>query len=287
MDTLLLKAFIAVAETSSFSVAAEQLYLTQSAVSKRINLLEQQLDCRLFDRIARSTQLTESGDLLLPKARTILQALDDTRQLIHDLKGNVNGRLRLAISHHIGLHRLPAVLKDYIKLYPEVMLDVEFLDSEQAYKDVQQGKYELGLITLAPEPNPKIVAHTIWQDSLAFVAASDHKLIINKAKTLEELEQYPAILPELDTYTSAIVADLFKQQGLNLQTALSTNYLETIKAMTAIGMGWSLLPHNMLDAELAVIPISEVCLKRHLGYIYHRERTLSNAARCFIELLQQ
>jgi len=285
MDTLLLNAFIKVAETSSFSIAAEKLHLTQSAISKRISLLEGQLDCRLFDRIARSTHLTESGNLLLPKARAILQELDNTRQLIHDLKGTVSGRLRLAISHHIGLHRLPEILKEYIRLYPDVELDVAFLDSEQAYKDIVHGYFELALITLAPEQSPKVVSRAIWPDDLVFVAANSHKLIKDAANSLNDLAKYPAVLPELDTYTGAIVAELFQQQQLTLQTALKTNYLETIKAMTETGLGWSLLPRNMLGTELTAIPIKNINLKRDLGYIHHQERTLSNAAKSFIEIL--
>ena len=107
MDLASLDTFIAIAETGSFSAAGERLHLTQPAVSKRIAALEQQLDARLFDRIGREISLTEAGRALLPRAYQILNVLDDTRRALTNLNGEVSGRLTLATSHHIGLHRLP------------------------------------------------------------------------------------------------------------------------------------------------------------------------------------
>lgn len=107
MDLANLNAFIAIAETGSFSGAGERLHLTQPAISKRIAGLEQQLKVRLFDRLGREVSLTEAGRALLPRAYQILNVLDDTRRALTNLTGEVSGRLTLATSHHIGLHRLP------------------------------------------------------------------------------------------------------------------------------------------------------------------------------------
>lgn len=107
MDLANLNAFIAIAETGSFSEAGERLHLTQPAVSKRIAGLEQQLGVRLFDRLGREIGLTQAGRALLPRAYQILNVLDDTRRALTNLSGEVSGRLTLATSHHIGLHRLP------------------------------------------------------------------------------------------------------------------------------------------------------------------------------------
>lgn len=111
MDLANLNAFIAIAETGSFSEAGERLHLTQPAVSKRIAGLEQQLGVRLFDRLGREIGLTQAGRALLPRAYQILNVLDDTRRALTNLSGEVSGRLTLATSHHIGLHRLPALLR--------------------------------------------------------------------------------------------------------------------------------------------------------------------------------
>ena len=150
METQNLKAFVLVAETGSFSLAAEKLHLTQPAVSKRIALLEQHLDSELFDRIGRNVSLTEAGRALLPHARTISGQLIAAEQSVRDLSGEVTGHLRLATSHHIGLHRLPPVLSQFNKMFSGVKIDIDFMDSEQAYERIMQGKAELAVVTLAP-----------------------------------------------------------------------------------------------------------------------------------------
>ena len=149
MDNQNLKAFITVADLGSFSQAADRLYLTQSAISKRIAQLEQQIGKKLFDRIARQVSLTEAGAELLPRARRILNEYDSALQAINDLSGKASGTLRLAISHHLGLHRLPPVLKQFAQQYPNVTLDIEFMDSEKAYEQVLHGQSEVAVITLA------------------------------------------------------------------------------------------------------------------------------------------
>ena len=150
MDTQNLKAFLLVAESGSFSQAAELLHLTQPAVSKRIALLEEQLGTGLFDRIGRNISLTEAGHALLPHARAVQSELEAARQSVRDLSGDVAGQLRLATSHHIGLHRLPPVLSEFSKAFAAVHIDIDFMDSEQAYELIMQGKAELAIVTLAP-----------------------------------------------------------------------------------------------------------------------------------------
>lgn len=286
MDTQQLDAFVAVAETASFSVAAERLHLTQPAVSKRVALLEQQLDCRLFDRIARHTTLTEAGAALLPRARAILQSVADTRQAIVDLSGEITGQLRIAVSHHIGLHRIPDLLWRYSTTYPEVKLDVGFMDSEVAYQEVRQGNFDIAVVTLASEPQERVKSYTIWEDPLLLVTGNDHPLTAHSVLTAADLCQYPAILPGLSTYTGRIIKQFFDRQGSALNISMATNYLETIKIMVSVGFGWSMLPATMLDDSLTAIECPGLVLSRQLGYIHHHDRTLSNAAQHFIELLK-
>ena len=119
MDIAALKAFIAVADSGSFSLAAEQLFLTQPAISKRVSALENELEARLFDRIGRSVSLTEAGQALLPRARNILLNLEDSVRALSNLSGEVHGTLRFGTSHHIGLRRLPPVLKAFVQAYPD------------------------------------------------------------------------------------------------------------------------------------------------------------------------
>ena len=285
MDSQDLRLFLAVAEQGSFSAAAESVHLTQPAVSKRIARLESQLDARLFDRFARTVQLTEAGRLLLPRAREILREFENLSQGIRSLQGSVAGTLSIAISHHLGLHRLPVYLQRFSEEYPAVELDVTFTDSEKAYEGVLQGRYELAAITLAPQEHPRIAATAIWDDRLRFVCGRRHALAHAEMGSLQTLSAHPCLLPALNTYTGRIVKTLFDRERLMLRPILQTNYLETLARMTEIGLGWSVLPETLIDEyDLVPVPVP-LHLRRQLGVIHHRERSLSMAGKAFHVLL--
>lgn len=285
MDLANLNAFIAVAEMGSFSLAAERLHLTQPAVSKRLASLESQLNVRLFDRLGREIGLTEAGRALLPRAYQILNVLDDTRRALTNLNGDVSGRLTLATSHHIGLHRLPPLLRSFTRAYPDVNLDIRFLDSEVAYDEVLHGRAELAVITLAPQTATPIRAVKVWDDPLDFVVAPEHPLAHKRGITLADVAGYPAVFPGGNTFTHHIAQRLFERAGLTPNITMSTNYMETIKMMVSIGIAWSVLPRTMLDDQVVRLPLPGDQLARQLGYITHTERTLSNAAKAFMSLL--
>jgi DNA-binding transcriptional LysR family regulator len=287
MDTQNLQAFLLVAETGSFSLAAEQLHLTQPAVSKRVALLEERLQRSLFDRIGRNISLTEAGEALLPHAKRIAQELLFAVQSVRDLEGEVGGTLRLATSHHIGLHRLPPILSYYSKAFPQVHIDIDFMDSEQAYDLIAQGKAELAIVTLSPVDEGSMVTRPIWRDPLDFMVQRQHILAGGGQLTLADLSAHPAILPGLNTYTGQIIKRLFDQQGMQLRVSMATNYLETIRMMASVGLGWTILPRSMADRSLEKLDVDNAHIERTLGCVYHRDRSLSRAATAFMDALLQ
>lgn len=287
MDVQALEAFVAVADYGSFSLAAEQLHVTQPAISKRVAGLEADLGCHLFDRLPREAVLTPSGQALLIKARHILEEIHALRSNLSDLSGNLAGTLKLCTSHHIGLHKLPPLLRLYRQLYPQVKLELHFLGSEEAFTAVEQGKVDLAFATLPEENREKLNATSLWHDPLVFVCARDHALARRKKLQLADLAEVDAILPETDTVTYQVVASLFKDANLKLQVALPTNYLETIKMMLSVGLGWGVLPTSMLDNSLTTLPLSTVPLSRELGLLTRKGKTLTMAAQRFIELTAQ
>ncbi|MED5239257.1 MAG: LysR family transcriptional regulator [Pseudomonadota bacterium] len=286
IDTPTLTAFMAVAETGSFSAAAERLYITQPAISKRIALLEQQLDARLFDRVGRQIKLTEAGNALMPRARQVLMDVEDMARAIHDLSGEVSGKLRIGTSHHIGLHRLPPVLRQFSRDYPKVTLDIHFIDSEEAWEGVLHGELEMGVVTLPPQPDERLHSEVIWQDPLVFMCAPEHPLAKQDNLTLEALTGHSAILPSPVTFTRGIVERLFDEHNLKLDIAMSTNYLETIHMMVSIGLGWSVLPATMVDQGVVQLPVDAPLPERQLGVVTHPARSQSNAARAFLRALR-
>lgn len=283
MEIAALKAFVAVAETGSFSTAASHLFLTQPAISKRVAALERELKTPLFDRIGHRITLTEAGSALLLKARHILEEIEESRRLVANLSGAVSGPLQVATSHHIGLHRLPVVLRDYNRRYAEVELDIRFMDSEAACTAVAGGALELAVVTLPEYETPPLVCQALWDDPMHIAVSAEHPLAKKQVGKLAPLAEYPVILPEADTFTRQIIEQKFKMENLNLKIGLETNYLETIRMMVSIGLGWSVLPETLFDHELIRLDIPGFNLQRSLGIVRHRDKTLSNAGKAFIE----
>ncbi len=287
MDIAALQAFLAVAETGSFSQAAERIFLTQPAVSKRIAALELGLGARLFDRIGRRIRLTEAGQALLTRTRALLKELEDVKRSIANLSGTVGGELPLATSHHIGLHRLPSALKAFHRSYPQVRLDLRFMDSEKACGAVAQGTLELAIVTLPPTAPAQLRLTRVWNDPLDIVVGRNHPLAQRRAPTVRTLLDYPAILPGPGTYTRAIILQALGPVRDKIQVGMATNYLEVLKMLASIGLGWSALPRTMIDASLKVVQIRNLAIRRELGIVTHAGRTLSNAAQAMIKIVRE
>ncbi len=278
MEIATLRAFVEVAEHGSFSEAAEALFLTQPAVSKRVAQLEAELGTRLFDRIGRRISLTSTGTELLPRARRLINDAREIKRLVTDLSGEVRGRLVMGTSHHIGLHRLPPVLKRFTEKFPQVHLDIRFMDSEAACRAVETGDLELAIVTLPPGRPPNLELQTIWDDPLAFMVGLDHPLAGCGRVALQDLLDHPAVLPGTSTYTRGILEQAVREAGVELNVAMETNYLETLHMLVAAGLGWSLLPATVLDEEVRQIRVDGMQLSRQLGAVTHQERSVSNAA---------
>lgn len=278
-----LDSFVHVARLSSFSGAAEQLHISQPAMSKRIQSLESRLGVTLFDRLGKRVRLTPAGELLLAKASAMLDLSRDMEREIGNLAQAVSGRLSIATSHHIGLHRLAPVLQAFTQAYADVQLDIQFEDSEVAHQMVLAGDIELAVVTLNPageREQPDLHTQSIWHDPLCFVNAK----ALPEVTTLEQLATLPCILPGPNTFTGRIVTERFAQEGLQLKPALSTNYLETISMLVSVGLGWSVLPSTMTTALQQLSPKCAP-ITRTLGYVTHARRTLSNSARAFLQVL--
>lgn len=286
MDTSTLSAFLAVAEHGSFSQAAARLFLTQPAVSKRVAALEEELGLPLFERLGRTVLLTEAGRALLPRARHIVEEMAASRRLIADLDAEVGGVLELVTSHHLGLHRLPGILRRFSRQYPKVELDLQFRDSESGWAAVASGKRELAVVTLPRQQACTLAVEKVWDDPLAVMVARDHPLA-SGADGLAGLLETPAIVPETGTETRRLIEAPFHAAGLTLHTGVVTNYLETIRMLVAVGLGWGVLPLSMYSGELAVVEIPGVAFFRELGVVCRRREGLSRAARAFWKLLSE
>ena len=286
MDTELLKSFLSLARLKSFTFAAKELQITQPALSKRIKRLESLLGSDLFDRVGNHVIETEAGRVLRQKAPAILNKIDNTLQEIRDLTGEVSGHLNIATSHYIGLHHLPDFLEEYINTFPQVDLNIDFIDSELAYDRVLSGDIELALVTFPTDKDQRLEHQLIWQEQLHLVCHKDYPLQ-KMSQPLKHIAHYPCILPPAHTFPR----DLFELQletlGVSPNRVKTAHYLEVIAKLVACKMGWTLLPEKLIDDPLRTLPIEQNISVRDMGIIYRTNKTLSNAAQELLYLLKK
>lgn len=287
MDTANLQAFIKVAETGSFSIAARQLFLTQPAISKRIKQLEQQFGSTLIHRKGKQLQLTQTGRNLLPKAREIIDKIQSAKQQIADMEGSPMGSISMATSHHIGLHRLPPILRAYTSEYPDVDLDLNFMDSEKACQMIANNDLDIAVVTLPFEESAKLDFTPVWNDQLMITCATQHPMCLQNTLSLADLMHYPAVLPSHGTFTRDAIELALSEVISELKISLETNYLETIKMMVSVGLGWSILPQSMIDGSLQTLSIPGFESSRQLGIVMHNQRNPSRAVKAMLEIIDR
>jgi DNA-binding transcriptional LysR family regulator len=285
MNLAAFEAFVKVMETGSISMAADQLFITQPAVTKRIHSLEEYFGVKLFESAGRGVQATHAAHSLLPKVKSWLNELGDIHHTLSHEQNEVQGKLKLGTSHHIGLHHLPHHLRRYAQDYPNVRLDVRFVDSEQAHEQVLAGDLELAFLTLPPQLDPRLKYVTIWNDPLVFVAAPFHPLAQAQNLKLQDLLAYPSLLPAAQTYPSHITLAEFEKQGVKPKITMSNNPLESIRMLVSIGLGWSVLPKTMVNDGLVQLDIN-LEMHRQLGMVWHPGRSQSKAAQALVSLMQ-
>ena len=272
-------------ETGSISMAADLLFITQPAVTKRIHSLEEYFGVKLFESAGRGVQATHAAHSLLPKVKNWLNELGDIHHTLSHEQEQVQGKLKIGTSHHIGLHHLPQHLRNYVQKFPDVTLDVHFVDSEQAHEQVLAGDLELAFLTLPPKGDERLSYVTIWNDPLVFVVAPFHPLAQKKHLSLEDLIQYPSLLPASQTYTTQITLAEFEKQGVKPKITMSNNPLESIRMLVSIGLGWSVLPKTLLNQDLQMLDIN-VQMQRQLGMVWHPGRTQSRAVQELVAMMK-
>lgn len=285
-DTQSLWIFVTVFEQLSVSKAARILKLSQPAVSKRITCLEKNLGTQLFSREGKKLAATPAGTMLFPYAKELIEKLYDFTKRAEDNEKNISGRLSMGTSHHIGLYYLPQILKRFTEIYPDVEVDIAFLDTDRLKEAVISMDLDFALGTLFNIPEAQIEQITYWQDRLQVCVGHQHPLAKKDTASLETLATYQAILPSQFTYTYQEVSSLFKENNLLLQARIPTNQLQTIKMLVEANLGWSVLPENIADDKVKRLKVPGFEISRELGLMKRKNMVLSQAAKAFLRLIR-
>lgn len=286
-----LKIFCDLVETQSFSLAAERNFVTQSAVSQQVRNLEEKFKRRLLERVRgrREVKLTNAGEVFYNECRNVLASFDQLQESMRGLSGTVSGVVRMATVYSVGLHELPAKVREFMTKYPAAKIDLEYSRTTRVVRDVQQGLVELGVVAY-PEPKRGITIVPMPGDRLVLICPPDHEFAERDEIKAAELNGQDFVLFERDIPTRKATDKIFKNHGVTVHKVAEFDNIETIKRAVEVGFGVAIVPRpSIIDeqksGQLAVVSLAEPEWTRNVGIIYRSDRTLSVAAKKFMQLL--
>ena len=285
-----LKAFCDLAESESFTKAAQINKVTQSAVSQTISALERHFKSLLIERSKKNFRLTPEGEVLYDYSKKILSGYDAIQSKMQELKNEISGELRVSAVYSIALHDLPPYVKRFLKEYPSVNLNIQFRREDGVYEDVVGNVVDLGLVVY-PVPDPKVEIVPLRKDPLVLACHPQNPLAKQKTIKIKALEGLKFVSFDSDLPTRKTIDRFLKEYGVSVKHVMQFDNIETIKRAVEIDSGVAIVPEETIRQELADHTLAAVRLEgnpmRQLGAIYKKGKVLSPAMRLFIELLKK
>ena len=285
-----LKVFCDLAETESFTRAAQINAVTQSAVSQQISSLERQFKSLLIERSKKKFRLTREGQVLYEYSKQIIQTYDSLHSKLQEIKDIISGTIRVATIYSVGLHDLPPYLKKFLKQFPTVNVHLEYRRANQVYEDVLGNVVDLGLVAY-PTKDPKLELVALRKDSLVVICHPQHPMAKNKSVKLSQLSGQKFVAFEPDIPTRKAIDRIFKDHNVEVQTVMEFDNIETVKRAVEIEAGISIVPQGTIIQEVAKQTLAEVRIEggefhRPLAAIYKKNKVLSPAMKQFLAILK-
>ena len=288
IDSRQLRAFAALSRTGSFTLAAKEMFLSQSAVSHSMKALETDVGCRLFDRVGKKVLLTQAGEALLHHTEKILQEMAAARAGLEQLGKWGVGRLRIGASPTACQYILPAVLREFKESFPKCRIAIEPGDTLEAIESVRENRIDLA-ITLEPRNEDQFEFHPLFTDELTFIVGAMHPWARDGHVVRSDIPKQSYVLYNKKSYTLRMVRDYFNQEDMVLNTVIELGSMEAIKELVKLGLGVSILSpwiaqKELLEKSLVALPLGRRKMKRNWGVIHWRGRRLSLAEETFLGL---
>lgn len=274
MDLRQLEIVRTVADRGSFTAAARVLNVSQSAVSRQVLLLEEELGEPVFLRLGRKVRLTTAGQSLFDLSRRVLTDITETTAGIRDQQQAPAGTLHLGGGMTVCLHVFPALLKEFRKRQPRIDVKLTTGPTAQLLERLRSGALDVGLLTL-PVEGADLTQVPVMREELLLVLPPSHKLAGRRRITPADLVTQSWVLFERGSSTRRVIDAMFDTHGIRPRVVLETENVEILKAFTTIGLGLTILPYQALAREarsgmLRVKRIEGVTLVRETGWVYAR-----------------
>lgn len=288
IDSKQLRAFATLARVGSFTLAARELNLTQSAISHSIRALEQDVGCLLLDRMGKKVSLTQAGEQLLHHATKILDEMSVTRESLRQLGQWGKGRLRIGASASACQYILPAVLREFKESFPQYTITIEPGDVSECLDALVKNRIDLG-IGLEPEKEPQLEFLPLFTDELIFLTSPMHPWAMNRKISREEIPRQNYVLYNKTSYTFRMVERYFREEEMVLNTVIELGSMEAIKELVKLGLGVSILApwtarRELESGALIGLPLGRRKLKRNWGVFHWRSHRLGLAEETLLGL---
>lgn len=290
MDLRQLDMFRAVAEEGSFTSAAKRLHVSQSAISRQVKILEDELGVRLLHRGARGVAVTRSGELMLSLTHRLNREVKDVVAQIAESQDLLRGSLTVAGGMTVCLHILPRVLRRYRRSYEGVDLKVVTGRNESLLALLRVHEVDLALLTL-PVTDRDFEVVPVLKEEMVVVTAPRHPLAARRSVDVETLASFPQILYEIGSNTRRVQDRLFAQTDRPLNVAMETENVEITKAMVGAGLGISLIPfaaaaREVKSGRLAITRVRGQRLFRQAGWVYLASEYVPPPVTAMLELFE-
>jgi DNA-binding transcriptional LysR family regulator len=286
-----LKVFCDLAESGSFTKAAQINGVTQSAVSQQISSLERIFKSLLIERSKKHFRLTREGQVLYDHSKQIIGTYEGLSSKIQEIKEVISGTIRVATIYSVGLHDLPPYLKKFLKAYPTVHVHVEYRRANQVYEDVIGNVVDLGLVAY-PVRDSKLEVLALRKDPLVLITHPQHPLAKSKSIKLKALTGQKFIGFEPDIPTRKALDRILKDHSVQVQHVMEFDNIETVKRAVEIDAGLAIVPQTTVLQEVSKQTLAQVVLEdgefyRPLAAIHKKSKVLSPAMKQFLAVLKE
>lgn len=289
MELRQLKYFIEVARKEHVTRASEKLHVAQSAISRQIANLEEELGVQLFTREGRSIKLTPIGMNFLYRVERAMDELDKALEEVHEYLDPDVGEIRIGFPHSLATYSLPSVISAFRKKHPSIRFQLRQGITSSLIEDVIKGEVDIALVTPVPTDHPEVHGHILFTEEIRAILPPSHPLSENTTIRLNQLEKEPFIIFRTGFTLRTIVIDACSQAGFRPKIAFEGEETSTIRGLVASGLGVSLLPEVALVERGPIDPISvrisEPRVTRTVGFITSRTKKLTPSERIFQHFL--